>query len=506
MRVGVSRITVAAGGGAARAQRPVVARAARARSSPDPACTRSRRARGFQEALQRQGIEPRPSCSNSRTSAGRDRPVAAAGPRAAGAPGRLYRVDDAPLAIVEAFLPAATAGTLGVARARAADGLRDPASSTLGLRVAPRRRRDPLRAARAPTAVAPRRRADDARARDGTDVVRDAAARACEFMRIHIVAGALRVPPQPARSDRDRAGAASRRAGRSHVASSAARRAFSKRIAMIDDLAPSLARRAGAVALGASPRRGAFAQAYPEPHAAPHRAVPGRRPDRHRRAAARAAARRRARADGRRRQPRRRRRLDRRRRRRARRARRLHAADGHRRHARDQRSAVQEAAVRPGAATSRRSRSSRPRRSRSSSHPSLPFTRSGRARRAREGAARHDRPTARPATARRAISTGELFKRGRRHRARCTCRTRAARRRSTDLLGGQIPLMFDPLQSVLPHVQSGKLRALAVSSARARRCCRMCRRRRVGLEGFELTAWWGVFAPAKLPADVAAAR
>ena len=35
----------------------------------------------------------------------------------------------------------------------------------------------------------------------------------------------------------------------------------------------------------------------------------------------------------------------------------------------------------------------------------------------------------------------------------------------TDLLGGQIQMMFDPLQSVLPHVQSGKLRALAVSGA-----------------------------------------
>ena len=34
----------------------------------------------------------------------------------------------------------------------------------------------------------------------------------------------------------------------------------------------------------------------------------------------------------------------------------------------------------------------------------------------------------------------------------------------TDLIGGQIQIMFDPLQSVLSNVQAGKLRAIAVSS------------------------------------------
>ena len=34
----------------------------------------------------------------------------------------------------------------------------------------------------------------------------------------------------------------------------------------------------------------------------------------------------------------------------------------------------------------------------------------------------------------------------------------------TDLIGNQIPLIFDPIQSVLPHITSGKLRALAVTS------------------------------------------
>ena len=36
----------------------------------------------------------------------------------------------------------------------------------------------------------------------------------------------------------------------------------------------------------------------------------------------------------------------------------------------------------------------------------------------------------------------------------------------TDLIGGQINLMFDPVQSVLPHIRAGRIRALAVSSSR----------------------------------------
>jgi tripartite-type tricarboxylate transporter receptor subunit TctC len=42
----------------------------------------------------------------------------------------------------------------------------------------------------------------------------------------------------------------------------------------------------------------------------------------------------------------------------------------------------------------------------------------------------------------------------------------------TDLLGGQIPLMFDPVQSILSQVQGGKFRALAVSSREGSRRCR----------------------------------
>jgi tripartite-type tricarboxylate transporter receptor subunit TctC len=70
----------------------------------------------------------------------------------------------------------------------------------------------------------------------------------------------------------------------------------------------------------------------------------------------------------------------------------------------------------------------------------------------------------------------------------------------TDLIGGQTQIMFDPLQSVLSNVQGGKIRALAVSSkARSPVMPDVPTVDESGYDGFETTAWWGVFAPAKLP-------
>ena len=70
-----------------------------------------------------------------------------------------------------------------------------------------------------------------------------------------------------------------------------------------------------------------------------------------------------------------------------------------------------------------------------------------------------------------------------------------------DLLAGQIQMMFDPLQSVVSHVRADKLRALAVSSAaRSPAAPNVPTIAESGYPGFEFTAWWGVFAPANLPA------
>jgi tripartite-type tricarboxylate transporter receptor subunit TctC len=73
----------------------------------------------------------------------------------------------------------------------------------------------------------------------------------------------------------------------------------------------------------------------------------------------------------------------------------------------------------------------------------------------------------------------------------------------TDLLGGQIQIMFDPLQSVLTNVQAGKLRAIAVSSkTRPSILPDVPTIAESGYAGFESTAWWAVFAPAGLSADL----
>jgi tripartite-type tricarboxylate transporter receptor subunit TctC len=71
----------------------------------------------------------------------------------------------------------------------------------------------------------------------------------------------------------------------------------------------------------------------------------------------------------------------------------------------------------------------------------------------------------------------------------------------TDLIGGQIQIMFDPLQSVLSNVQGGKIRALALSGrTRSAVLPDVPTIAEAGYDNFETTAWWGVFAPAGLPA------
>lgn len=74
-----------------------------------------------------------------------------------------------------------------------------------------------------------------------------------------------------------------------------------------------------------------------------------------------------------------------------------------------------------------------------------------------------------------------------------------------DLLGGQIQLMFDNMPSALPVVKEGKLRAIGVTSAtRSPSAPDIPTLAEQGLDGFEATSWFAVFAPANTPKDVTA--
>jgi tripartite-type tricarboxylate transporter receptor subunit TctC len=75
----------------------------------------------------------------------------------------------------------------------------------------------------------------------------------------------------------------------------------------------------------------------------------------------------------------------------------------------------------------------------------------------------------------------------------------------TDLLAGQVSMNFDTMPPVLPHVQAGKLKALAISTpARLPQLPDVPTFNEVGITGFDVTNWYGVFLPAKTPKDIVA--
>lgn len=75
----------------------------------------------------------------------------------------------------------------------------------------------------------------------------------------------------------------------------------------------------------------------------------------------------------------------------------------------------------------------------------------------------------------------------------------------TDLLAGQIDVLFAPAQTVMPHVQSGRLKALAVTSARrATALPQLPTAAESGLPAYESVGWFGLLAPAATSRDVVA--
>src|SRR5258708_10507426 len=73
---------------------------------------------------------------------------------------------------------------------------------------------------------------------------------------------------------------------------------------------------------------------------------------------------------------------------------------------------------------------------------------------------------------------------------------------SQALLAGEVQLAFMPLAGVLPHIRSGRLRALGVSGkARSATLLEVPTLTEAGIP-FEFTGWLGVFAPASSPRDI----
>ena len=75
----------------------------------------------------------------------------------------------------------------------------------------------------------------------------------------------------------------------------------------------------------------------------------------------------------------------------------------------------------------------------------------------------------------------------------------------TDLLGGQVMMMFDNIPSALPHIKAGKLRAIATTGARRDPALPdLPTIAESGVPGYESGVWFGLTVPAGTPKDVIA--
>ena len=74
-----------------------------------------------------------------------------------------------------------------------------------------------------------------------------------------------------------------------------------------------------------------------------------------------------------------------------------------------------------------------------------------------------------------------------------------------DLISGQVDMNFDSIPAVIQHVKSGKVRAIAVTAKkRASGLPEVPAIAESGYPNYDLTTWWGLFAPAGTPGDIVA--
>lgn len=73
----------------------------------------------------------------------------------------------------------------------------------------------------------------------------------------------------------------------------------------------------------------------------------------------------------------------------------------------------------------------------------------------------------------------------------------------TDTIGGTVPIIFDNFPSSLPHIQNGRLRALAITGQERNPALPDLRTfKEAGYTDYDVTAWYGLIGPAGLPADI----
>ena len=74
-----------------------------------------------------------------------------------------------------------------------------------------------------------------------------------------------------------------------------------------------------------------------------------------------------------------------------------------------------------------------------------------------------------------------------------------------DVIAGQIHMLYSTILQAQPHIKAGKLRPLAVTTAkRFRAAPELPTMQEVGVKGYEVAGWYGIVAPLKTPAATSA--
>jgi tripartite-type tricarboxylate transporter receptor subunit TctC len=75
----------------------------------------------------------------------------------------------------------------------------------------------------------------------------------------------------------------------------------------------------------------------------------------------------------------------------------------------------------------------------------------------------------------------------------------------TDIIGGHVEMIFSGVPALIPHIQSGRVRAIAIGSLkRFPAIPNVPTFDESGVKGYEATTWFGLMAPAKTPKDIVA--